>query len=242
TSGDTSAKTHRLQHIAVYDKSFSINQSFSFCASDLMKKLSKLCLALSFSLFLTPAHADSPITSTEISSAYADVAIVQVAKGTAGLLNDQLMQYLVDEKNPIDVKMAIINELNWTPDGKNNTKTFVDYLKKNTRYNSEDAIIKQAPADILLAIAYINASENRHDAKGAMAFAEVALAKNNKSYTVQLVSGIIKAQVMFDVSWCDAFRATDDVRQNAANLTMDMRAEASDNVFQYMDLYQRYCK
>jgi hypothetical protein len=208
----------------------------------MIKKLSKVVLALSFTLFLTPAHADSPITSTEISSAYADVAIVQVAKGTAGLLNDQLMQYLVDEKNPIDVKMAIINELNWTPDGKNNTKTFVDYLKQHTRYNSNDAILKQAPADILLAIAYINAVENRHDAKDAMAFAEVALAKNNKSYTVQIVSGIIKAQVMFDVSWCEAFRATDNVRQNAANLTMDMRTEAVENIFNYMDLYQRDCK
>lgn len=207
-----------------------------------MNKLSKVFFALSFTLFLTPARADSPITSTEISSAYADVAIVQVAKGSAGLLTEPLMLYLVDEKNPIDVKMAIINELNWTPDGKNNTKTFVDYLKQHTSYKTDETIKQQAPADILLALGYINAIENRHDAKTALAYAELAMDKNKNSYTVQIVGGIIKAQVMFDVSWCESFRATDNVRQNAANLTMDMRTEAVENIFHYMGLYQRSCK
>lgn len=207
-----------------------------------MKKLAKVFFTLSFILFITPASADSPITSTRFSLAYEDESIVQVARKSAGLLTDELMQYLVDEKKPIAVKMALINELSWSPEGKNNTKKFVDFLKKTKKYNDVQTIKQQSSADILLSLAYIQALENRHDAKEAVAYAELAKNKNKQSYTVQIISGVIKAQLMFDISWCESFHATDNVRKNSANLNMDMRANASEMIFEYMDLYESYCK
>ncbi len=207
-----------------------------------MVKLSKVFLVLSFSLFLLPARADSPITSTEFFTVYENESIVQIAKGSSGLLTEKLMQYLADATQPVDVKMAIINALSWYPDGKTNAQTFVDYLVKNTDYKNLEAIQRQAPADIILALAYFKAQEQRHNPEEAFLYAQLAKAKRPKSYTVQLISGIIKAQLMFNVSWCESFHATDSVRQNAANLTMDMRAGASDAIFGYMELYQPFCK
>ena len=82
-----------------------------------------ILLAVVFLLAFSPfAKADSPITSTDISSSYQDVAIVQTAKSAQGALTDELMAYLADESNPIDVKMAVINQLGWDFDGRGHRK------------------------------------------------------------------------------------------------------------------------
>ena len=61
--------------------------------------------------------ADS-ITSTTISKAYKNSKIIQVASKAKGKLTDELMDYLIDKRNPIELKMALINELGWEFNGK----------------------------------------------------------------------------------------------------------------------------
>lgn len=199
-------------------------------------------LAVLFLWAFSPfAKADSPITSTDISSSYQDVAIVQTAKSAQGALTDELMAYLADENNPIDVKMAVINQLGWDFDGKSNAEVYLNYLITTKKVASEAKLKKKGTAHQLICMAYFKAMDNYFDVKDAVVYAELAVKKNKKSYTIQLIAAIIKAQKAFDADWCSVYKLTDAVRTNAG-LTMDMRKEASDAVFEYMDLYKDSCK
>ncbi|MBI3239803.1 MAG: hypothetical protein HYZ43_13330, partial [Flavobacteriia bacterium] len=101
-------------------------------------------LVLLFMWAFSPiAQADSPITSTDISSSYQDVAIVQTAKSAQGALTDELMAYLADESNPIDVKMAVINQLGWDFDGKSNADVYLNYLIVTKKMGSEAKLKKK---------------------------------------------------------------------------------------------------
>lgn len=201
-----------------------------------------ILLAVLFLLAFSPlAKADSPITSTDISSSYQDVAIVQAAVAAQGALTDELMGYLADESNPIDVKMAVINQLSWNFDGKSNATTYLDYLLNNKKMGSEAKLKKKGTAHQLICMAYLKAMDNYFDVKGAIVYADLAVKKNKKSYTIQLIAGIIKAQQAMDNDWCAVFKLTDAVRTNTG-LTADMRREAIDKVFEYMDLYRDSCQ
>src|SRR5690606_14277020 len=117
--------------------------------------------------------ADSPLTSTNFSSAYADLEIIQIAKAQNGVLNDELMSYLVSTKNPVDVKLAVINELGWDFNGKNNYDLFMAYLKSNG-YKKEKKIAKKGGADLLICIAYIKAMDNYFQVSDAISWAKKA--------------------------------------------------------------------
>jgi len=201
-----------------------------------------ILLAVVFLLAFSPfAKADSPITSTDISSSYQDVAIVQTAASAQGALTDELMAYLADESNPIDVKMAVINQLGWDFDGKSNADVYLNYLIMTKKMGSEAKLKKKGTAHQLICMAYFKAMDNYFDVKDAVVYAELAAKKNKKSYSIQLVAAIIKAQKVFDADWCAVYKLTDAVRTNSS-LTMDMRKEASDAVFEYMDLYRDSCQ
>ena len=74
------------------------------------------------------AKADSPLTSTKFATAYYDNDFVQVARQAGGTLTPKVMHFLIDQKNSIDIKMAIINELGWSISGKDNYTTFLNFL------------------------------------------------------------------------------------------------------------------
>ena len=83
--------------------------------------------------------------------------------------------------------------------------------------------------------------DNYFNVKEAIKLAEMAKAKAPKSYTVNLIAALIQAQKTMDDDWCKVFHLTDDVRQNKS-LTQDMRPEASEIIFLYMDAYKSECK
>jgi len=180
--------------------------------------------------------ADSPITSTTISKAYKNSKIIQIASKAKGKLTDELMDYLIDKRNPIELKMALINELGWEFNGKNNSEVFAEYLKKNKVKN-----INKASADILICFAYLKALDDYFNVEEAITYAQKAKAKNKKSYTIHIICALIEAQKAMDDNWCEVYTLTNDVRTNE-NLIKDMREEAVAIIFEYMDLYKDYCK
>jgi hypothetical protein len=95
-----------------------------------MKKLLFL-LVICFFACLTITKADSPLTSTDIATAYSDEKIIITAEQANGVLTDELIKYLLVKSNPICLKIAIINKLGWSIDGKNNAEIFWDYIQKN---------------------------------------------------------------------------------------------------------------
>ena len=58
-------------------------------------------------------YADSPLTSTDFYLAYLDVPIVKAAADHPNVLTEEMMAFLHDDANPLDVRMALINAVGW---------------------------------------------------------------------------------------------------------------------------------
>lgn len=180
------------------------------------------------------AKADSPLTSTEFYKAYMDHEMVLAARSANGQITEEIMKFLW-KKNPIDEKMAVINALGWSLEGQSNYDKYREYLNKHGMKK------KKRKAQNLLVLAYLKALDNYFDCTDALAIAKQALNMNPDSYTFNIIYGLIKAQIELNVSWCNVYKATDDVRQNTA-LVQDMRSEAITIIFDYMDLYADECE
>lgn len=189
-------------------------------------------------LFSQNLFADSPLTSTIISEAYKDSEIIQLASKTDGSLTIELMNYLTEDKNPIEIKIALINVLGWDFDGKNNSTQFYDYLKEKNDLKN----INKASAEILICYAYLKAMDNYFDVDDAIKYAQKAKSKNEEnSYTINIICALIEAQKAMDSDWCEVYKLTNNVRVNTT-LNKDMKDDAIKIIFEYMDLYKDSCK
>ncbi len=195
-----------------------------------MKSLSLLIVIV---VSVMTARADSPLTSTSFYTSYLGIPEVKAASEAGGVLNSDLMDFL-KAKKPVAHKMAVINALGWSFEGQSNYQLFKDYLGNKTGKGKRKA-------ENLLALAYLKALDNYFDCRGALALADEALSLNPKSYTFNIIHGLIKAQVLFDSNWCDVYNATNSVRTNS-ELTMDMNNGAIQVIFTYMDLYKADCE
>ena len=83
--------------------------------------------------------------------------------------------------------------------------------------------------------------DNYFDTKEALTFATAAQAKEPKSYTINIIRSLIKAQDYLYKSYCQVFKIVDEVRSDE-KLTIDFNKEASDIIFEYIDGYKKYCK
>ncbi len=198
-----------------------------------------------FAVFVTAvlaaaAFADSPLTSTDFAEAYADEPIVGAAQEAKGVINDRLMNYLASEYNPVDVKMAVINEIGWQFEGRKNSQLFMEYLMKNRGYSSAEKFYKKGKADELLSYAYLKAMDNYFEVDEALKYAERAVKKNNGSRTFQLIAGLIRSQKAMDENFCSVYQITDAIRKNQ-RLMNDMRTKAVGIIYDYMDIYGESC-
>ena len=187
-------------------------------------------------LFSQNLFADSPLTSTNISNAYKDSEIIQLASMAEGKLSIELLNYLSKSRNPIELKIALINELGWDYDGKNNSNIFYEFLKEKNKLKN----INEASADILICFAYLKALDNYSDVKDAIRYAKKAKSKNESSYTINIIYALIEAQKAMGSDWCEVYNLTHKVRINGT-LNRDMKEDAISIIFDYMDLYKENC-
>jgi len=185
-------------------------------------------------------YADSPLTSTNISKAYQDLSIVIKATEAEGILTNELIEYLLNEENPIANKIALINELGWDIDGKNNAAIFLDYLIQKQGYGDQEDFLNNGKDFELLSMAYLKALDDYFNVSEALIYAERALSKNSESYTYNIITALIEAQIATRGDWCKVYKSTDQVRTKTS-LETDMRDEAVTIIFDYMDSYKKYC-
>lgn len=181
--------------------------------------------------------ADSPLTSTNFSKAYKDSKIIQLASKTEGKLTIELMDYLGNNKNPIELKIALINVLGWSFNGQNNSTIFYNYLKEKSKLMD----INEANADLLICYAYLKALDNYFDVEDAIIYAKKAKSKNENSYTINIICALIEAQKAMDSDWCEVYNLTNNVRINNT-LNQDMKEDSVSIIFDYMDIYKDNCK
>ena len=74
-------------------------------------------------------YADSPLTSTNFSEAYLSNPMVAGLTKTKSV-TDAVWAYIASKDTPIADKMAVINKIGWSIDGKSSAKEFLTYLKK----------------------------------------------------------------------------------------------------------------
>lgn len=195
---------------------------------------------ISLFTFSQTLFADSPLTSTAISKAYQSEKIIQKAAEAGGLLTPKLMRYLTKKRKPIVLKIALINELGWDIDGRDNASTFFAYLQKKYNYEDMEDFRQKADGDLLICMAYLKALDNYLEVSEAISLAQAAKAKKKNSYSVQIICALIEAQKAQDSDWCKVYKLTDKVRMNQS-LDKDMGTEAINIIFDYMDLYKEYC-
>jgi hypothetical protein len=204
-----------------------------------MKKTFLGLLAMLF--FSYQASADSPLTSTEFYKAYEQLPIIQLAGTSNGLLTKELIKYLDNKDNPTDVKIALINRLGWNIKGKKNAATFIKHLQSKYGFKTITELKAGLSASDLICISYLKSMDNYFDTKEALAYATLAQTKEPKSYTINIIRSLIKAQGYLYKSYCQVFKIVDEVRANEG-ITMDFNKEASDIIFEYIDKYEKYCK
>lgn len=198
-------------------------------------KLTHIGIVLIMFLISYCLYADSPLTSTDFSTAYQDSLIIQIASLSDGQLTTELMDYLIDNRNPIDLKVAVINKLGWDFDGKNNSSIFHEYLNKNNVILEAD----ETSADILICFAYLKAMDDYFSVDDAITYAMKAKNKNERSYTINIICALIQAQKALSSDWGEVYRLVNDVQLNDG-LIEDMKKDAVRIIFEYMNLYKKY--
>ncbi|UUV17657.1 hypothetical protein NRK67_02140 [Fusobacteria bacterium ZRK30] len=179
--------------------------------------------------------ADSPITSTNFSEAYEDIFIVQRAS-KATYLTGELIEYLDNHNNPIDVKVALINELGWDNKNQNNYSLFLKYLMVKYSYKDFSELVSKASGDTLISLAYLKSMDDYFNVKDSVLLAEIAVKKKGYSYTINIIYGLIMGQIFTDEDWSKVNLITSSVDKNR-HLKRDMREDAIKIIFKYMDIY-----
>ena len=204
-----------------------------------MKNTFLAILAMLF--FSYQSSADSPLTSTEFYKAYEKLSIIQLASKSNGLLTKELIKYLADKDNPTDVKIAIINRLGWDTKGKTNASILIKYLKSKYGFKTTAELKTGLSASDLICIGYLKSMDNYFGTKEALTYASAAQVKEPKSYTINIIQRLIKAQEYLYKSYCQVFKIVNEVR-TTESITMDFNKEASDIIFEYINRYEKYCK
>lgn len=185
-----------------------------------------IIFVMTFSFLSFKAYADSPITSTDFSLAYQDVPIVKQASKSKEV-NKDIAAYLLNSKNPIDKKAAVINAISWDKSSKR-----VDTYCKLAYKKSLSAInINTLSGDQLFCIGYLYAMDNYFNTKDALKYLKLAEKKLPQSYTVSIVRALVEAQDA-DKMW----NIIQSVKNNK-KLKIDMRQDAQNIIYSYMALY-----
>lgn len=196
--------------------------------------------------FSAIAKADSPLTYTNFYKAYLDIPIVLKASQSKGEMTNEMIEYLTKDNNPIDIKLALINAIGWDHKNKNSSK-FIEYVINKKRYKSEFSSSNYILLDYYgtpeeqICYAYLRALENYFDITSAFKMSESAVRKS-KSYSVNMISLLIKAHGLFELSeTCHAAKIF-SVLKNKTAFVSDMRPAADKYVFEYMDGLGAGCK
>lgn len=206
-----------------------------------MKKLLILILLISQYTF-----ADSPLTSTDFYKAYIDVPLVQDALKCKGKITNEMMEYIDNDANPLEVKLAIINAIGWNVKGNKSSKLYFKFVMNKKKYKSDfggdyTAFSWNATADELICYAYMKALDNYFDVIDAFEVAGMALKKNPNSFAVNMIYNLIKAQGLIPYGETCYAKKMFNTLKNNPNLTADMKKEAMPLVFEYMDDIGKDC-
>jgi clan AA aspartic protease (TIGR02281 family) len=211
-----------------------------------------------FAVFLiSNVHADSPITSTSFYSAYNEIPQIYNAE-KEGILNYEFASYLSSAAT-IDKKVALINALGWSYKGKHNADLYIKFL--NSKYKTQKINYNQITPDEHLCLGYLAIMDDYFHAREPLRLLKEAFKRNPKSYTYNIIYGLVLAQMslrgesdetfgedliderFIDVSmsaWCNIYTLFAKIESNKT-LKQDFRISAKRNIFKYINIYKTKC-
>jgi hypothetical protein len=210
-------------------------------------------------------QADSPLTSTYFAEAYADVPAVKRVIDWRNeawrhplprpVLDKELWRFLDDTNVPCDHKIAFLNALGWGDS--TITADFIAHFEK--KYNQPklfwDDVLSQGYVRTELSygvlskmhyhdlamLAYAQAMGDYFNAARAVECGTIAGELSPGSETVMYVNGLIIAQAMLDISWCNVYLVMKEVRDEYEYNTDLLRPEAIASIFEYIGMYEQAC-
>ena len=203
-----------------------------------MKRLFIICIFFVSCCMLS--WADSPLTSTNFSDAYADEPMVVMADehGLGDRIPAELLSFLADKKAPVDVRLAVVNRLTWFSETNDFTQ-FENYLIKRFKAKDRWKLQKKLDASTLAVYAYAMAVSNRSDLQEASDLVHHAVEKDKEhSFSVAMACALIEAQMHFDNNWSMIYPTVAAV-VNDGTLKRDMRQKAIDIIMEYIGLYEK---
>lgn len=204
-------------------------------------KIKNLLLCLSFFFFVQNSFADSPLTSTEFYKGYIDIAIIKEARKSDGIITEKQLQFLTNSKNPIAVKLALINSLGWDTKGKSNAPEYLEYLFEQKPHLNYKNFINKASAEELICYAYLRAMDDYFNVKSASVFARQAMRNAPTNYSIHLIGTLIQVQGTTQNNWCTVYTKMNQVRTNK-KLKLDFKSKSIAAIFSYTDGYKKYCE
>ena len=204
-------------------------------------KIKNLLLCFCFLLIANTSFADSPLTSTPFYKGYLDIAIIKAAAKSNGTITQQQLQFLTNAKNPIAIKLALINSLGWNTKGKSNAPKYLAYLFEQKPQLNNQNFFHKASADQLICFAYLKAIDDYFNVKAASVFAKQAMRKAPTSYSIHLIGTLIQVQGTNQNNWCSIYTKMNQVRTDK-KLQPDFRPKSIQAIFSYTDGYKVYCK
>lgn len=198
-------------------------------------------------------YADSPLTSTDFYRAYLDIPVVKKAADNPGKLTKDMMEYLYDDKNPLDIRIALINALGWCIDGLSTMKDYVEYcfdlnndkvdfvyLEDEEAQVKSNFVIEHATCEQLAILVYLQAMSNYFDTQNNYAFWEYAMQTplmNKQSFMLPM--GLVLAQTALDMGdWGNIYPAMNFYLFSPE--IKDVRPEAIEIVMDYINEYKEY--
>lgn len=191
-----------------------------------------------------PAVADSPITSTAISRAYMDMAIVRKA-ATQGILDDEIAAYLSSPNNPLDAKAAVINALSWDPNGKHNRGLYWQYLSRVYQKSPKELPPSHLTADEIFNVGYLAVMDNYFEPQKAVPWLEKAAGSRRESFTIAVVLALTKGQALLgenDALTCGVYKLVSGVLADKSLTRDTMRPAAVETIRNYVRHYSQDCK
>lgn len=206
------------------------------------------------------SFADSPITSTSFYSAYNEIPQIYKAE-KEGVLTNEFASFLSSPSVSTDKKMALINALGWSVDGKNNLKLYIKFL--NAKYKTNNFKMQQITPDEHLCIGYLAIMDDYRHVRFPLKILKGALARNPNSYTYNIIYSLVLAQMSLDAGtgidstfgwdlvdtrfidttmggWCNIYTILAKTEANK-NLKQDFRTSAKRNIFSYINIYKKNC-
>ena len=212
-----------------------------------MKKILFIIVPLVF--IVQSGYADSPLTSTDFYQAYLDVPIVKAAADNPNVLTEEMMDYLYDDANPLDVKMALVNAVGWNIDKR--LSTIWDYQKycinrvDRAKYGFENKVITTqdlyaiSSPDQMALFVYLYALADYFNMQPAYTVAEIAMQNPVGKQSFMLPMALVWAQIKLNLGQWDAIYPSVKMLFFDAP-EKDMRPEAVKIIMDYIGGYKEY--